>query len=64
MKRLGKFSGKIYEENEIDKMNECGISITDEQAKDEDFIKTHHAIDLAQCITCCGCPASASIGGR
>ena len=28
MKRLGKFTGKIYEENEVKNMGECGVCIT------------------------------------
>ena len=34
MKRLGKFTGKIYEENEVKNIGECGICITDEQAEE------------------------------
>lgn len=26
MKRLGKYSGRIYEENEVHTMKECGVS--------------------------------------
>lgn len=29
MKRLGKFSGKVYEESEVASMTECGVCITD-----------------------------------
>ena len=54
-KRLGKLTGKIYEENQIHDMKECGVCITDEQAKDEKWIKEHHAKDLADCIMCRGC---------
>lgn len=28
MKRLGKYSGKVYEEHEIQNMDECGTVIT------------------------------------
>ena len=38
MKRFGSFSGRIYEDNEVDKMQECGVCITDEQANDSDYI--------------------------
>ena len=38
MKRLGKLTGKIYEENEVKNMGECCILITDEQVKDEKWI--------------------------
>ena len=55
MKRLGKITGKIYEENEVKNMGECGVCITDEQAKDERWVKEHHAKDLAECVNCRGC---------
>lgn len=56
MQRLGKLSGRIYEENEIHDMEECGICITEEQAKDKEWIKVHHAKDLVECEKCRGCP--------
>ena len=60
MKRLGKYSGKVYEEHEIQNMDECGTVITDEQAADKDFIKKHHMCDLVQCVSCFWCPTSKS----
>ena len=57
MKRLGKYSGRIYEEDEISTMTECGVCITDEQASDEEWIKQHHIHDLIDCLFCKGCPA-------
>lgn len=56
MKILGKLTGRIYEENKIHDMEECGIQITDEQANDEEWIKQHHAKDLIDCGNCRGCP--------
>ena len=38
-KRLGKLTGKIYEENQIHDMKECGVCITDEQAKMKNGLK-------------------------
>ena len=65
MKRLGKFSGQIYEENEIKDMPECGVVITDEQANDEEFISKHHVKDLLDCVKCFGCPkATVVFGGK
>ena len=58
MKRLGKYSGKIYKDDEIKTMEECGICITDEQAADQEFISTHHLRDLLECAGCIGCPLS------
>lgn len=59
MKRLGKFSGKIYTEKEVLKMAECGIIVTEEQAVDEQWIKQHHLRDLLDCVKCGGCPLAA-----
>ena len=56
MARLGKYSGRIYEENEVKDMQECGICITDELAQDEDWISKYHVQGLMECIACCGCP--------
>ena len=54
--RLGKYSGRIYKENEVKTMQECGICITEDQSKDEEYILKHHVNDLMDCIICCGCP--------
>lgn len=65
MKRLGKFSGKIYEKSEVKDMLECGTVISDEQANDEEFIKKHHVKDLLDCAKCFGCPkATVVFGGK
>lgn len=56
MKRLGMFSGKVYEESEVKNMNECGVCITDEEANDDNFITNHHMKDLMHCVNCFGCP--------
>lgn len=58
MKRLGKFTGRVYEENEVDNMEECGVCISDEQANDKDWISNHRLKDLADCVKCFGCPMS------
>lgn len=58
MKILGKYSGRVFEFDEKDKMEECGTQITDEQANDEEWISNHHIQDLLYCVTCKGCPLS------
>ena len=58
MKRLGKYSGNIYNEDEVSTMEECGVLITDDEANDKEFIKHHHARDLVDCIKCYACPMS------
>lgn len=60
MLRLGKWDGKIYTEEEVDTMNQCGVCITEEQSQDEDFIKNKHVNDLLECCQCFGCPKSQS----
>lgn len=59
MKRLGKLTGTIYDNNyDFSQCPECCTCITDEQANDEEFIEQQHQKDLQDCITCFGCPAA------
>lgn len=60
MKRLGKFTGQVYDENyDFSKCPECCVCISDEQAEDEQFIQNQHMKDLIDCLGCLGgCPAS------
>ena len=52
MKRLGMYTGHIYEEDEIPEMKECGRCITEKQAQDPKFIAEQHIDDLLQCVQC------------
>lgn len=54
--RLGKYSCKLYIEDEVKNMQECGVCISDEQANNEEWINERHLQDLKDCVTCCGCP--------
>lgn len=54
--RLGKYSGKLYTEDEVKNMQECGVCISDEQANNEEWINERHLQDLKDCVICCGCP--------
>ena len=59
MKRLGKFSGKIYDESyDIDLIEECCLLISDEQAENEEFIRSQRVKNLLICAQCYGCPRS------
>lgn len=59
MKRLGKFSGKIYDEQyETRDIKECCQIITDEQAGDEKWVEERHLEHLKTCVTCFQCPLS------
>ena len=59
MKRLGKFTGKVYEEvYDFSKCHECCRQISDEQATDDDLVRNLHFEDLKDCIRCFGCPAA------
>ena len=59
MKRLGKLTGTIYDNNyDFSQCPECCTCITDEQANDEEFVKQQHLKDLQDCMTCFGCPAA------
>lgn len=54
--RLGKYSGKLYTEDDAKNMQEYGVCISDEQANDEEWINEQHLYNLKDCVTCCGCP--------
>lgn len=59
MKRLGKFTKTIYDEDyDFSRCPECCVQLTDDQAEDEEFINAHHVKDLMDCVRCFGCPAS------
>lgn len=58
MKRLGMFSGKIYEDHEVSGMNECGLCITDNQAEDSEYINKMKIENLAKCGGCFSCPVA------
>lgn len=58
MARLGKFTKTIYDDDyDFAQCPECCVVISDEQAKDEEFVNSHHLKDLMDCIRCFGCPA-------
>lgn len=54
--RLGKLSGKLYSDDDIKNMPECGVCISDAEAEDPDFLKNLHEMVSADCKTCRGCP--------
>ena len=54
--RLGKYSGKLYTEDEVKNMQECGVCVSDEQANNKEWINKQHLHDLKDCVTCYGCP--------
>lgn len=61
MKRLGRYTKKIYDEGaDLSRIRECCILLTDEQAQDEKYVNDHHVKDLMDCIRCLGCPAAQS----
>lgn len=59
MKRLGKFTKTIYEEDyDFTQSPECCTILTDEQAQDKKYIDELHFQDLMDCVRCFGCPAA------
>lgn len=56
MKRMGKFSGKVYSDEEIKTMPECGIQLTDNQANNPEYVRILHSIKSIDCELCRGCP--------
>ena len=60
MKRLGKYTGKIYDEDyDFSNCPECCLCLTKEQEKDEQYISNMRVKNTIDCATCFGgCPAS------
>lgn len=56
MKRLGMYSGRIYNEDQVKDMEECGVMISDEQANDKEWIANQHSEHIGECSNCFGCP--------
>jgi len=56
MKRLGKFTGHIYSDN--DEIYECCLIITEDQANNKEFIEQENLKNLIICGGCFGCPAA------
>lgn len=59
MKRLGMYSGRIYD-SDYDKsqIEECCICIPDFMADDKEWIANQHSKHIGQCSNCFGCPLS------
>lgn len=55
MARIGKYSGKVYDDNQIHLMNECGILIPDSKKDDKSFCENVYKRNFATCATCKGC---------
>lgn len=59
MKRLGKYTGKIYDDDyNFEMCPECCVCISDEDADNEDFVSERHSKDLIGCVSCMGSPAA------
>lgn len=59
MKRLGKFTGTIYNEDyDFSKCPECCDVLTDSQANDSAFIEAKKLSNRAICTFCMACPAA------
>ena len=56
-KRLGVYSGRIYEA-EDDYSRECCKVITEEQSNDENWLADQRLINSFKCMGCSGCPMS------
>lgn len=63
MKRLGKFTGKIYNEEDFitHKINECCLLITKEESNNEKFIKDTYERLHKDCDGCNGCPEARTV---
>lgn len=56
IKRLGKYTGKIYENDEVLNMQECGTIISDLVSEAElEYLRSRNRIDCLFCPTGPGC---------
>lgn len=56
MKRLGLFTGRIYEEGcDVNNIEECCVLVSDEQIVDKIFVEKKRQ---EHCCGCHGCPSS------
>ena len=59
MKRLGLFTGKIYEGTNDEALNtECCYQLSDEQAANDSFVALLRAKSAEKCTRCKGCLAA------
>lgn len=59
MKRIGIFTGKIYDEHfDFNKIKECCKEISDETADNPTLVKFIYLMEHENCEGCFGCPAS------
>lgn len=59
MKRLGLFTGKIYEDGyDAALIEECCLCLSDKQAEDAAFVEQMRTKSSEKCARCMGCPAS------
>lgn len=59
MKRQGKFTGRIYDEDyDFSQCSECCTMISEQESKDEEQVSKRHMKDLMDCMKCFGCPAA------
>lgn len=64
MKRIGMYTGKIFSEDEVKNMQECGICISDSDAQDADYVQKKYEHYHKDCISCMACPAARNGGDK
>lgn len=58
MNRMGIYTGSIYMNGETPEVGECCVCVSDEQLKDEEYMKELRERKHLYCNNCFGCPAS------
>lgn len=59
MRRIGKFTGVIYDEDyDFSLCQECCICVSEKDINDVDYIRDLKIRNQIDCIMCRGCPAS------
>jgi len=63
MKRLGRFTGKVYNEQEALRIEECCDVISDAQANNKAWLESKHKKDFEKCRECMSCKEAKKING-
>lgn len=59
MRRIGKFTGTLYDENyDFSLCTECCSCVSERDINDVDYMHELKIRNLISCLTCRGCPSS------
>lgn len=63
MRRVGNFTGKIYDADyDFAHCPECCTMISEDQLSNEGFLQNLRQNNILKCLSCAGCPAARNQG--